>query len=445
MANLIITNQCNLNCPFCFASENQHCQEEFSQFNLDAIKNIIPFLDKSKKVIRLCGGEPTLNKDIIHISDYLLDSGFSLFIMTNGLWPLKFRDYLKNMSGEKISRISFLFNVLHENLYSAELYRMLHETLSIVNPSNSTLGITIYDRRFEYEYIIDLCKKYNISTIRISVAAPNLSSDNYNIENNFYEIADRLMEFINEITKNDIKVVKDCGYISPCFFSESQQLKLKYEVSGHWNFSCASSVSDIDEKGNAWRCYGLYSLLRTKIGNFGNEVALKKHFDRRMRIISTNLYPYQECVECSYWQKSCLGGCFVIRIKKTLEQRKDIVFFPIDDNKEILNCIPKKSRNLVLENRDGREILFHDKIVLKDIDQRLSYFFKEINGRKTLRNIICDIETHFDSFEECEQEVVKMFKELFEMDLINIIYDYGIRLAKRPVRLKENTMIQTKY
>jgi organic radical activating enzyme len=441
MANLIITNQCNLNCPFCFANENQHYHEEFSQFNLDTIKRIIPFLDKGRKVIRLCGGEPTLNKNIIQISNYLLDNGFNLFIMTNGLWPLKFRDYLKNIPVEKISKFSFLFNVLHENLYSAESYRMLHETLSIVNPSNSTLGITIYSRRFEYEYIIDLCKKYNISTIRISVAAPNLSSNNYNIENNFYEIADRLMEFIKVITKNDIKVVKDCGYIPPCFFSESQRLKLKYELSGHWNFSCASSALDIDEKGNAWRCYGLYSLLKTEIGNFGNEVALKKHFDRRMRIISTNLFPYQECVECSYWQKSCLGGCFVIRIKRALAQKKNIVFFPIDDNKEILNCAPKKSRNLVLKNRNGKEILFHDKIVLKDMDQHRSYFLKEINGIKTLRSIICDMKTHFGSPEECEQKVIKMCQELFEMDLINIIYDYGIRLAKRPIRLKENKMV----
>lgn len=433
MANVILTNRCNLQCPFCFATENQ-AEKDLSQFSLAEVRNIASFLDRKNKTFRYCGGEPTLNKDIIPITDWLLQNGYNIFLMTNGLWPRDFRDYMAAMSVDDISKFSFLFNVLSPDLYTEASYEKLNDTLSIINPCRATLGLTIYKKDFSYKYMVDLAKKYSISSVRLSISAPAPGSGRYYLEDDYYEIGERLLECIEELAENDIKVVKDCNYIPPCFFNESQRLTLKYEVEGNWNFSCASSPIDIDNEGNAWRCYGMYSLLKVQIRDFENELQLKRYFNRRMRIVSRNLYPYEECKRCRYWQKSCLGGCFTIRMGKALEANKGINFFPVDDEQDILDCAPQRGSDLVMRKRNGKGMLFCKKMMIENLDYNAEIFLTEIDGVRTISDLIMLWQANFDNYEEAKSYVVDMCRRLFEMDLIDINYDYKFEPGKRPAR-----------
>lgn len=431
MANIILTNRCNLQCPFCFASENQ-VKEDKTQFTLKQIENLIHFLDPSKKDFRLCGGEPSLNNEIIPILKLLLKAGYRPFFMTNGIWPKDFMNFMATLPVEHMTRFSFLFNLLSPELYSQDSLDKINETLSIVNPAKSTIGITIYKDSFEYDYIVELAKKYSIGSVRISVAAPNISSGKYLLEKDFYSVAQRLIDFIDRLQENNIKVVKDCNYIPPCFFSEDQKLKLKYELKGNWNFSCTSSPIDVDNEGNAWRCYGMYSLLRTKVDNFKTETRMKQYFDRRMKIVSANLYPYTECKSCNYWQSTCQGGCYTIRIKKALEIDNNINFFPIDDDHDILRCSPSRSRDLTIKEVGGRHILFHNKTLIENPEYNTLEFLREIDGNKTISDLIAKWESNFDSYDQTKTEVIGMCRKLFELDLIEINYDYNVDLGCRP-------------
>jgi len=431
MANLILTNRCNLQCPFCFASENQETKE-LSQFNLSQIQDLLPYLD-SRRTIRLCGGEPTLNRDINSIVRLLLDKGYSIFFMTNGVWSKEFKSFFETLRNEDSSRIAFLFNVLAPGFYTQKIYDVLNETLAIINPINSTLGITIYEERFEYDYIIALANKYQIKKIRISIAAPNLSSGEYHLEKKFQLLGERLIDFINEAQKSNIDIVKDCNYLPPCFFTDEQKLKMKYELRENWDFTCKSSPIDVDNDGNAWRCYGLYSVLNTKISNFKNEVQLRKYFDRRMNIVSNNLYPYEDCKTCDYWQKSCQGGCYTIRMKKALSIDRTINFFPIDDDHDILKCAPIKSKRLVIKEAGDTCTLFHNTTIIEDLDYNTLAFLNEIDGVKTIAELIEMWRSNFDDFDEARTEVVKMCRNLFELDIIDINYDYNINLGYRSV------------
>ena len=67
MPNIIITNYCNLKCPYCFASEmlNDPNKKNISESEL---KRILAWLEKSPPPsIGLIGGEPTLHPDFANI------------------------------------------------------------------------------------------------------------------------------------------------------------------------------------------------------------------------------------------------------------------------------------------------------------------------------------------------------------------------------------------
>ncbi len=431
MANLILTNNCNLNCPFCFAVENNYgIKKTKEEFNVADLWKMIGFL--KGRTVRLCGGEPTINSNINEIFDCLLKNEFNIVIMTNGLWNQKFKSYIKNLHTNDILKINYLFNVLEEDQYTQEQRNNLKEVLNIVNPINTTLGITIYKSDFNYKYLIDYCEEYSVKNIRISIAAPNISEGEYELEKDYYKIADRLYEFLKECSSRNIKVQKDCNYIAPCFFTKEQLLDIKYTINSSWNFTCASSPIDIDVNGNTWRCYGLYSILHSNIKNFNKEDELKDYFNRRMRLLSTNFYSYTECKNCEYWQKSCLGGCFTIRIKKALEQNPDLKIIPIDDDDEILNCKPKINKSVVLKKNNIQLIILKENEALSCDDTKVIEFLETIDGNLTINRLIEILRENFRSYEEAKKEIVLICRSLFERDIIDIVYSYNIELSNRP-------------
>ncbi|MFC1611607.1 radical SAM protein, partial [Myxococcota bacterium] len=87
MPNLIITNACNLSCPFCFASEYRVSEpSRVSQMSVEELQTQIGFAGVD--TVRFCGGEPTLHPDFVEMLTITLDPpGRRAFVMTNGLWP----------------------------------------------------------------------------------------------------------------------------------------------------------------------------------------------------------------------------------------------------------------------------------------------------------------------------------------------------------------------
>jgi len=74
---IVITNKCNFNCPYCRGIDCEH-------MNFEEIRNIILTLGEIKN-IRFSGGEPTLNKWLIHAIDFAKLCGVErIAVSTNG-------------------------------------------------------------------------------------------------------------------------------------------------------------------------------------------------------------------------------------------------------------------------------------------------------------------------------------------------------------------------
>ena len=194
MANLIMTNKCNLQCPFCFAEQKKTYDNTFS---VSDVWKTIKFI--TGNTVRFCGGEPTLNPNIIDISDCVLENGLNILFMTNGMWPNSFLEYYKNIPFNKKNRINFLFNILESNFYSKKQKTILIQTLTNIYPLKTTLGLTIDKENYDYSYIFKLCESFSIPSIRLSIAAPKqLDNFNQNIYLLYKELSSLILNFLIE-------------------------------------------------------------------------------------------------------------------------------------------------------------------------------------------------------------------------------------------------------
>lgn len=427
MANIIFTNKCNIQCPFCFASENTaNATKTKDEFSIADVWDISSSFIRNG-VFRFCGGEPTLNPNMIDSVKLLLKNDKSVFIMTNGIWPDEFINFIDGLSTKETSKISYLFNVLKPDFYTENQLQKLYKVLSLINPTNATLGFTIYNEQFEYQYLIDLAKKHNINRIRWSIAAPNMKGGEYKMLNQFPKIADRIYEFLKDVKKENIETSQDCGYVPLCFFDEKKLFNLNFKLKNvSMRSGCVSSPVDIDNKGNAWRCYGMYSVMKAKKDDFKSERELSDYFNRRTKLLD-NMYLFEDCKTCDYYMKSCGGGCYAIRVKRALEQNPDLELFPIDDDWEVLNCKPKREQSVTIRNKEGKKQLYWKKGNNPDIDENTVAFLEEIDGEKRIQDIINLWQGNFSNPDKATETIVQMCRNLFEMDLIEINYDYNIR------------------
>lgn len=84
MAKVVLTDKCNLKCPYCIASDyvNQHGPGFITK---DAFLEIIKFIAKTDSSIGFFGGEPTIHPQFLEFVDLALgttNKGITIF--TNG-------------------------------------------------------------------------------------------------------------------------------------------------------------------------------------------------------------------------------------------------------------------------------------------------------------------------------------------------------------------------
>ena len=88
LANVDLTNRCNLSCPICFANAN--VQDYIYEPSFEQIKQMLQTLRDSRpvagRVVQFAGGEPTLHPDWFRILTLANEMGFShVQCATNGL------------------------------------------------------------------------------------------------------------------------------------------------------------------------------------------------------------------------------------------------------------------------------------------------------------------------------------------------------------------------
>ena len=93
--NIIVTNECNRNCPFCIAKKNPN-NSNYKYISMENIENAISFIKRENiATIALSGGEPTLHPNITEIVKKLRQTNCQLALYTN----YDFKDKVLNLDG----------------------------------------------------------------------------------------------------------------------------------------------------------------------------------------------------------------------------------------------------------------------------------------------------------------------------------------------------------
>lgn len=131
MVNLVITNQCQSNCPFCFARGVYDKPQK--HMRVSDVLRLMPLVKNES--ITLLGGEPTQHPQFLDILEIVYKQAKNVFVLSNGLAEHKL--YEKILSKWKTH---FLINVQsaeYSRIFQAKEH--LLETFVLFRKKNSQL------------------------------------------------------------------------------------------------------------------------------------------------------------------------------------------------------------------------------------------------------------------------------------------------------------------
>lgn len=346
MANIMMTDVCNLRCPYCFA--NEFVNKDANEISMENFKKALEFIATEKcDKLGLIGGEPTLHSKMKEILQLLInDERFTnVVLFTNGV---KIDEYVDELSHPKFK---VLVNCNSVADIGEKAYKKMCENLDLFIEKRYlkdriTLGINIYEQNFEYDYILKLLKKYGYNRVRMSIVVPNTAGKrDMDVKGYFRSVKPRFMEFVKTMLANGILPTYDCNKMPACLIScddramfdsmlkaeTERRIKEKLPPVLLPNSDSAiyteevhcSPVIDVLQDLTAVRCFGLSDCTKVRIADFKTITDLKNYYLNEIDSYAFKTGISHGCAEC-YRRKTlkCMGGCIAFKIEKIKEMRE---------------------------------------------------------------------------------------------------------------------------
>jgi MoaA/NifB/PqqE/SkfB family radical SAM enzyme len=327
--NLIVTNQCNRGCPYCFAKNKVTIAEggpllpELKFISLENVGTFLDFLSNSHlKEFKILGGEPTLHPELGEIIRMGMARGFNIMIFTNGLWPDSF---MKSVSDDKNPRLEFLFNVNEPELQTDEENHRQALSLKIAG-ERARLGFNVYRLKFDLTFVVDLIESYSLRRdIRLGLASPVMRNRNQFIKDrDLPRTGKRLVAQLKKLEKKNIIGYFDCGF-PLCMFKEKDLGSLVHCTVSGFTSSCGN-VIDVDWDLKGWPCLPLSDLFDVHLKEFSCRDELLEFF-REKTVPLKQLGSRKGCLTCKYlYRGQCTGGCMARTLQDCRGERIGLYF-----------------------------------------------------------------------------------------------------------------------
>jgi radical SAM protein with 4Fe4S-binding SPASM domain len=311
MANLLITERCVRNCPYCFAKKHMD-NSKLPELSWDNLIYIADFLEISgEKKISILGGEPTLNPLFVDFTTYLLERNFHVNVFTSGIMSdailLESQKFLANFPSE---RLSFTCNMNHPDISTASEIERIDRFLTLFGRL-TTLGYNIYRTDFNIDFIFHIINKYNLKRhLRVGLAHPIPGEINeYVPVEDLKKVAMKFVRNFNLFERFNIIPGFDCG-MPICIFTDKELGNLFKLTNGLMKFGCGPAI-DIGPDMMVWSCFPLSGFHKRSLYEFNSLHEIGNYYRNLHSKIRTEIGGiFEKCDNCMYrFSELCQGGC----------------------------------------------------------------------------------------------------------------------------------------
>ena len=316
--NIMINSYCNLQCPYCFAdNEINVCDEK--TMSMEVLEDIIELHKRNGiKRIRLIGGEPTIHPYFEAILDRLVSENYfeNIHIFSNMTFSKDIRDLIILLS--ESAYITILPNFNAEETTKSK-YELVKENIKVLAKEGvvNAIGINLYKKDMDLNFLFNLVLESKVEHIRWAITVPNQEIDNHfdfkGYFNQFYNVMIELFTFCNN---NGITSRIDCNSIPQCAFTPEQistLVKLKPDIFAK-KTEC-KPVIDVNPKMEAFRCFGLSDLYKTKINKYTSIRKLEKQIEDETKDFSEKIV-LEECKYCDVYKFNGNNCCSCVAYRK---------------------------------------------------------------------------------------------------------------------------------
>ena len=318
MANIMITECCNLHCPYCFA--NEFVNKERNYIQLDAFNEALAFIKTAKQFdgrVGLIGGEPTVSPNFGKLITLLQNDEQvkRVAVYTNGVLLDRFIDTLIK------PKFDFLINLnAPKDIGNANYDRILENIGMLMKNgkgSHLALGINLYEKNQDTRYFVKALKEYNITHARLSITTPNNGTSDEGFRR-LIELRSDLLDLTEQLLYEHIHFTIDCNRVPECVWSELEQMKIdlihrrmlnKHDLD-NLLISCCNPVIDILPDLTAIRCFGMSDISKVDIRDFDTIDKLEEYYRRTIDIQMLEIPVIPTCKNCKLFKNAkCYGGC----------------------------------------------------------------------------------------------------------------------------------------
>lgn len=301
---------CNTNCSYCqYKGLEKKCRKDMS---LETFSKVLAWLAMQKvKYIRFMGGELTIHPKINEYLSVVNDKDFEIRFFSNLLVKTdKLKGVFKNLKPEKVER--FIIHYKSLDWYSKEKHELFLRNVKEVSDRGYTIHLrhNLENRRTEYDYVIELAKKYNIKYFTTTPLFPGATK-----ESTYTSIEEwkKLIPNILDIYKKckEAKILFDFTKpLPPCFFTKEDFKHYYYKFIRN---PCLKGM-------NLFRplvypdlsvafCPGVHMRAPKKLLDYDHYKEVYSYFKPRFEKLRwTPLF--EKCNDCKYFKhKRCQGLC----------------------------------------------------------------------------------------------------------------------------------------
>jgi len=335
MANIMVTEACNLRCPYCFAEE--FVNHKPVEMTLDDFRVALDFVlsDPIERQVGLIGGEPLLYSHITEALHIALDDPRTepVMIYTNAVDLHRLpADILEHRKFRMLVNCNSPYDI-GEKAFEKMRLNLLRFQDEHRGGGRFRLSVNIYKPDFDYSYVIDLAQEIGFDVIRLSISVPQGGDLKGKTPLEYFSDMKLVsMRFVCDMLRCGVMTGFDCNFLPGCALTEEeyesvrgpkqvlyQALERQYSQT-FWERAIiceihnCTPVIDVLPDLQAIRCFGLSEYTKRNIRDFRNIAELRRHYietvDRPAHAISSS----EECKGCYERERgACSGGCLLFK------------------------------------------------------------------------------------------------------------------------------------